>query len=106
MKSCYKCKAEKPFSEFYKDKKSQDGKECTCKECRRESQRESYKFRMKDPEWAENERLRAREKYHTFNYKDRYKPSKEYEYKRKVSYYEKYPEKLTAKNLIKSSHYK
>lgn len=33
MKSCSKCKIEKPLSEFYKDKSQKDGLWCYCKSC-------------------------------------------------------------------------
>jgi len=33
MKRCYKCKVEKPFSEFFKDKQKKDGLNSSCKEC-------------------------------------------------------------------------
>ena len=33
MKVCTKCKLEKPFSEFHKDKKNKDGYRFICKEC-------------------------------------------------------------------------
>lgn len=33
MKICKRCKLEKPFSEFYKDSRSKDGKQPKCKKC-------------------------------------------------------------------------
>ncbi len=34
MKTCSKCKIEKPLSEFYKDKYKRDGLSCACKMCK------------------------------------------------------------------------
>ncbi len=33
MKICYKCKEEKPISEFHKNKKTKDGLRYECKSC-------------------------------------------------------------------------
>lgn len=43
MKTCTKCKKEKEFTEFYKDKRKKDGLRCWCKNCQLEdnSKRES-----------------------------------------------------------------
>ena len=35
MKTCSKCKIEKPFGAFYRSKKSTDGYNCSCIECRK-----------------------------------------------------------------------
>ena len=35
MKTCYKCKEEKPFSEFHKDRTTKDGYQNQCKVCRK-----------------------------------------------------------------------
>ena len=35
MKVCSKCKIEKPFEAFYRSKKSTDGYNCSCIECRK-----------------------------------------------------------------------
>lgn len=47
MKTCSKCRAQKPFEEFYKDKRSKDGFESCCKLCRLEINK---KWRTEKPE--------------------------------------------------------
>ena len=41
-KICGKCKEEKDFSEFHKDKKSIDGHYSNCKECRKVKSKSDY----------------------------------------------------------------
>lgn len=36
MKTCYKCKLEKPVDEFYNNRKTKDGKDHRCKQCARD----------------------------------------------------------------------
>ena len=43
MKTCTKCKEEKPFSEFHKDKNKKDGLVSWCKICRNEYCKSDYK---------------------------------------------------------------
>jgi hypothetical protein len=43
MKVCSKCKVEKPFSEYQKNKSNKDGFQYQCKQCRKESCHQSYK---------------------------------------------------------------
>ena len=47
LKRCTKCKVEKPFDEFYKDKKAKDGLCCGCKSCQKEYNK-SNKERRKE----------------------------------------------------------
>lgn len=35
MKTCWKCKTEKPTSEYYKEKRKPDGLQSSCKECQK-----------------------------------------------------------------------
>lgn len=42
-KTCCKCEVEKPVTEFHKDKKSKDGYNTQCKECRNKASAEWYK---------------------------------------------------------------
>ena len=39
MKTCSKCKVEKPLDEFYNHKNNPDGKTYDCKSCKKESKR-------------------------------------------------------------------
>ncbi len=42
MKTCSKCKVEKPISEYHTDKNKPDGYRYECKECKRAQLRASY----------------------------------------------------------------
>lgn len=42
MKTCSRCSATKPFDEFAKDRRAKDGRNSTCKECKKEYSREYY----------------------------------------------------------------
>ncbi len=51
MKTCTKCKKEKNFTEFYKDKRKWDGLRCWCKSCQLEDNKKrefEYKQTRKD----------------------------------------------------------
>jgi hypothetical protein len=58
MKTCTKCKTEKPFGYFSKDKQKKDGLQCWCKECKKKYNQEnkvriakkSKKYRSKHQE--------------------------------------------------------
>jgi hypothetical protein len=42
MKTCTKCKEEKPFSEFHKDRAKKNGYQSSCKACRKEHKKSYY----------------------------------------------------------------
>jgi hypothetical protein len=42
MKTCYKCKEEKPFSDFHKNRTTKDGYHNQCKACKKEWRRSQY----------------------------------------------------------------
>ena len=42
MKTCPKCKTDKPFSDFHKDKTRSDDVQCYCKDCSSKRSKESY----------------------------------------------------------------
>ena len=69
-KVCFKCRIEKPLSDFYKHPKMADGHLNKCKECAKKDVREKYEENIQTTEYVEKERARSREKYHRLNYKN------------------------------------
>jgi len=66
MKKCVKCKNEKEFIEFTKNKRSRDGRWCYCKECvseigRIERAKNPEKYREKSRRYRENNREKYKE---------------------------------------------
>ena len=74
-----------------------DGLGNSCKDCRKAIDRARYNEKMKDPEWAEKERIRSREKYKRLSHRWK-KPTSERTRERRIKYKEMYPEKYEAKN--------
>ena len=70
-KTCFKCKIEKPLSDFYKHKQMYDGHLNKCKECTKNDVRVSYELNIKSIEYLEKERLRGRIKYAKYRYKSK-----------------------------------
>jgi len=93
-KRCYRCKVEKPLSEFYTHLQMADGRLKDCIECHRAESREHYHEKRKDPEWREKEKQRGREKYHRLYSRQ---PAKHYSKERRQQYKDRYPEKYLAK---------
>ena len=99
VKICFKCKIEKPLSDYYKHAQMGDGHLNKCKSCTQADSKANALEKSKDPLWVEKEKTRAREKYHRLGYKEIHKPSSE---SKKLSidrYKEKYPEKILARNV-------
>lgn len=63
MKKCSKCKEEKDYDSFYKDKRAKDGYNSICKICRLEMDRNRRKT---DPIWALKRKMHN-SKYHQDN---------------------------------------
>lgn len=66
MKTCTKCKIEKPFEQFNKASKEKDGLTSRCKACIKEYHQEHYKknkekIDARNKAWAENNRERRKE---------------------------------------------
>lgn len=86
MKKC-KCGS----TEFYSEKSKE------CKQCIKNRVKEIYLKKREDPDWVESEKVRAREKYHRLNYKEKHKPTQEAKREAIRKYKEQYPEKYKAK---------
>lgn len=82
LKICYRCREEKPFSDFCKNKSRADGLGPYCKECEKEK-REALKARGYFEEYAKKNRERLN--------------------KKAVEYYWKNPEKAREKNRVNNS---
>jgi len=108
MKICFKCNKEKPLTDFYKHKGMAGGRLGKCKDCNKKDTKERADVLLKNPEWAEKEKTRHREKYHRIGNK---KPTYAASRKRQLKYKAMYPEKIKAssktnrmKTKVKGNH--
>jgi hypothetical protein len=90
MKKCSKCKEEKPFEEFYRDKSTKDGRKSFCKECsKRYYENNKEKVREQHKRWRDNNKEKIIE------YQKQYRDNnKEKERERHKRYYENNKEKI------------
>lgn len=84
MKTCTKCKAEKPLDQFQKDSHKPDGLRPACKECANAALRD---YRHRNPE-----KIKAQKKEYWDRHGEKYAP-------RRKEYYEKNKERETAMAL-------
>ena len=85
MKTCSRCKEEKPFSEFHKNRSQKDGYQNQCKVCRYEANK-SYREKNKDRirEYNHKNYQENKEHYTEYNRKHRQENRDHYrEYSRK-----------------------
>lgn len=87
-----------PLSEFYKQNGNLDGRAGRCKLCCKADAKKRHDELIKNPDFVESEKKRAREKYHRLYSDGRHYPSPEKKREVMKRYNEKYPEKLLAKN--------
>ena len=96
MKECFGCNIVKPLDEYYKHPQMGDGHLNKCMECIKKDVKERAGKLRNDIDWRLSERARGREKYHRlYRWAERTGNKKETSQK----YFEKYPEKYTAKTL-------
>lgn len=93
-KQCYVCNEIKPLDEFYKNKRMKDGHANKCGKCAKKYALESFREKMKDPIFAEKEKIRSKNRA-----KSRSRMENMYEYQKVYS--ERYPEKYKAKFATK-----
>jgi hypothetical protein len=78
MKRCIKCKVEKEFIEFHKNKKAKDGVNSCCKSCKKEYYK-ANKERYQEYNKANKEKIKEQKKEYYQDNKERYQEySKEY----------------------------
>jgi len=96
-KVCFKCKVEKPLSEFYAHSEMADGHLNKCKDCTKKDTFERVKILKNNPEWVEKEKERSREKHHRLYSTALYRHYIDID-GAKIPFREKYPEKYMAHN--------
>lgn len=104
MKSCNKCAAELPITEFYQSSSSKDGHQNTCKRCIIAYNAAREARLSLDPEWRVSELRRHREKSRRYRETGRAKPVSPESKRAYISrYHERHPEKHKAHTLVRNA---
>jgi hypothetical protein len=104
-KICFKCKTNKPLTEYYVHAQMGDGHLNKCIECAKNDARVQYGKNMQNPDWVEREQKRVRlkelKRYHT-----KLKGTDKLKLKQQIAgrkYVKRYPEKRNAVNFVHSN---
>lgn len=109
-KQCNKCKQIKPFSEFYKNQTGKNGLRSFCKSCHIASQ-QTEKSKLTKKAYRESEKgkkiqhyynVSAKHKESSKNYFQSEKGKEKHRQNARI-YYNRYPEKIKAHNIINNA---
>jgi hypothetical protein len=99
-KICFKCKTDKPLTEYYVHAQLRGGRLNKCIECTKKDVMLQREKNMKNPDWVKKEAERARKSHTKLKGADSTKARKKIS---KETYYKKYPEKRRARWAVQNN---